>query len=78
MKVETRNRQGDKYPVLTMEAENQAEGEQLKELLNAFKEIQEIGIGYGVATDGYPPCGCSAHHYALDSITVRILLGQGG
>lgn len=76
MKIEARNRQGDKHPILTIEAQNEAEGKQLKRLLGDLGKAQAIGIGHGVATSGYPPCGCSEEHYALDSISVRVLLGQ--
>lgn len=78
MKLNTVNRQGDKWPVLELTAENDREGRRLRKLMKDFGAIQKAGIEFGVATGGWPPCGNVTHHYACDSISVRVLLGQGG
>ena len=77
MKLRIVNRQGDAFPMLDVTAENDKEGQQLKDLLKDMGKVQEYGIECGVATEGCPPCGNSTHHYAVDSISVRVILGQG-
>jgi len=77
MKLNIVNRQGDAFPVLELDAENDKEGQQLKELMGDMEKVQGYGIRYGVATNGYPPCGQNKHHFAIDGIAVRVILGQG-